>query len=93
MPPACKHKINSHHKCTSVRNGTLYRRGCVLCANGLFAEHGSCYHSGSALRLRGGVLCAIELAAEQQAGMLCAVSAEHRCHRLLHPTDTAPRLK
>lgn len=40
----------------------------------------------------GGVLCATELAAEQQAGMLCAVGAEHRCHRLLHPKDIAPRL-
>lgn len=40
----------------------------------------------------GGVLCATELAAEQQAGMLCAVSAVHRCHRLLHPKDIAPHL-
>lgn len=64
----------------------------MLCANGLFAEHGSCYNSSSALWIRGGVLCATELAAEEQAGMLCAVSAEHRCHRLLHPKDIAPHL-
>lgn len=64
----------------------------MLCANGLFAEYGSCYHSGPALRVRGGVLCATELAAEQQAQMLCAVSAEHRCHRQLCPKGITPCL-